>query len=152
MNACLLLKAPGKSENSDDQGILFDHQFDNTGVRLLGDMDRIAQIIDNLLTNAVKFTEPGGTISLSLKAEGEFAIVRVSDTGCGISSEVGKHIFEKFYQGDTSRATEGNGLGLALVLRVLQLMNASIQVDSAEGQGTIFTVRIPTNQNRKENR
>ena len=72
------------------------------------DAELLSLVWNNLFSNAVKFTEPGGTISLSLKAEGEFAIVRVSDTGCGISSEVGKHIFEKFYQGDTSHAAQGH--------------------------------------------
>ncbi len=99
-------------------------------------------VFNNLLSNAVKFTDKGGKIGILLKREGSFAVVEISDTGCGISSEVGKRIFEKFYQADTSHASEGNGLGLALVKRVIDTLGAEISVSSEPGLGSSFTVKL----------
>ncbi len=102
---------------------------------------------NNLLSNAIKFTDDGGKISVSLKTSGPMAIVKVADTGCGIDRETGKHIFEKFYQGDTSRATRGNGLGLALVRRVVEIVGGNISVESQVGKGSVFTIEIRRKQN-----
>ena len=111
-------------------------------VMINSDGELLSLVWNNLFSNAIKFTPPHGKISLTLKAEGEFAVVQVSDTGCGISPEVGKHMFEQFYQGDTSHATQGNGLGLALVKRVIDIVGGDISVSSEVGKGSIFTVKL----------
>ena len=111
-------------------------------VWLEADPELLALVWNNLISNAVKFTPPGGCIALTLTADGENAVVTVADTGIGISREVGAHIFEKFYQGDSSHAPQGNGLGLALVRRVIDIVGGSISVESEPGKGSRFTVRI----------
>ena len=99
-------------------------------------------IWNNLISNAIKFSEECGKIIVSLKREGDCAIVGVRDFGCGMSQETGQHIFDRFYQGDTSHAQEGNGLGLAIVKRVIDLLGGEISVESKLGEGSEFTVRL----------
>ena len=111
-------------------------------VRIKSDPELLSLVWNNLISNAVKFTPEGGTIGVALNADERNVIVSVRDTGCGINPETGKHIFEKFYQGDTSHATQGNGLGLALVKRVVDILNGEIGVQSIHGQGSTFTVRL----------
>lgn len=98
---------------------------------------------NNLLSNALKFTPRGGRVLLRQVSEGGQIKVTVSDTGCGMDEETLKHIFDKFYQGDTSHSTEGNGLGLALVKRVLELSDGTVSVESRKGSGTVFLVTVP---------
>ena len=106
------------------------------------DAEMLSHVWNNLFSNAFKFTPTGGKVTVTLTADGENAVVAVKDTGCGMSPEVGVHIFEKFYQGDTSHSVQGNGLGLALVKRVMDIMQGEISVESVVGKGSVFTVKI----------
>lgn len=111
-------------------------------VRVKGDAELLEHVWSNLFSNAFKFTPPGGTVRVSLTATEHHATVKVCDTGCGMTAEVGAHIFEKFYQGDASHAVQGNGLGLALVKRVIDILHGEIGVESTVGKGSTFTVTI----------
>jgi len=109
------------------------------------DAELLSLVWNNLFSNAIKFTDNGGTVGIKVKKEGLTASVEVSDNGCGISPETGKHIFEKFYQGDTSHSLQGNGLGLALVKRVIDIVGGEIHVHSTLGEGSTFIVYLGEN-------
>ena len=97
---------------------------------------------NNLISNAIKFTPENGKIDIFLKRLENNVEIKVSDTGCGMSSETGMRIFEKFYQGDTSHSTQGNGLGLALVKKVIDILGGEISVQSEINKGSTFTILL----------
>ena len=132
-----------------DAVIGFENLIENKELNLDCDFDDVVvysspsylEIVwNNLISNAIKFTDKGGSIFISLKEHLDSVEVKIKDTGCGISRETGKHIFEKFYQGDTSHSGEGNGLGLPLVKKVIDILGGEISVKSEIGKGSTFTI------------
>ena len=117
----------------------FDIQED---VFVNADEELLSIVWNNLISNALKFSYEKGNVFVGLKVEENTCVIKVMDNGCGMSNETGKHIFDKFYQADHSHASQGNGLGLALVKKVVELMNGQISVQSELGKGSIFEVRL----------
>ncbi len=132
--------------------LLLEKQWSAKEIELNIDLDEVKYCFNetmlshvwvNLLGNAVKFTPPSGTVSCTLRTENNRVVVTISDTGCGMDEATQQHIFEKFYQGDTSHTGDGNGIGLTIVGRILVLCGGSIRVDSQPGMGSTFTVTLP---------
>lgn len=115
------------------------------GIVIEGNEELFLTVWSNLISNAVKFTDKPGRVTVTSAKEQNCAVVRISDNGCGMTKETMEHIFDKFYQGDTSRATDGNGLGLALVKRIIDITKSEISVQSEHGKGSVFTVKIKLN-------
>ncbi len=108
-----------------------------------GSASLLEQVWSNLIDNAIRHSPMGGSIHIAIHETPEVITVSVSDDGDGMTEDVLKHIFEKFYQGDKSREAEGNGLGLALVKRIIDLCKGNIEVESAPGKGSVFLIRLP---------
>jgi signal transduction histidine kinase len=107
------------------------------------DPTMLHRITDNLLSNALKFTEPGGTVTLRARDTGGTVVLEVEDTGVGIDEDFQPNLFEAFARGPTQTNTDGNGLGLAITKHLTEVMGGTIDVDSEKGVGTLFTVRLP---------
>lgn len=111
-------------------------------ITYIGSETLMHHVWDNLIGNAIKFNPRFGLLKVSLKKEGKDIIFTVTDSGPGLSDEAMKHLFDKFYQGDTARKEEGNGLGLALVKRILVIVDGEISAENLTGGGCSFTVKL----------
>ncbi|MBW9173075.1 HAMP domain-containing histidine kinase [Clostridium estertheticum] len=127
-------------EKWEEKNITLEVELDE--VTIASDESLLEIVWNNLIGNAIKFTDEGGIINLKLRKEEDTAVVTIGDSGCGMHEEIIRHIFDKFYQGDVSHFKEGNGLGLAMVKKVLDIVDGEIKVDSRPNEGTTFTISL----------
>lgn len=132
--------------------LVLEKEWTSKNIELDIDLDRVVYECDdemlrrlflNLISNAIKFTPNGGKVGVSMKKDIGHIDVRVKDNGIGMNEEQLSHAFDKFYQADPSHATKGNGLGLPLVKRIVELSEAHMEVTSRENEGTEFFIRFP---------
>jgi response regulator RpfG family c-di-GMP phosphodiesterase/signal transduction histidine kinase len=136
---------------TDQSKIDLDYACESEIGNIFIDKDKLKDILNNLIRNAYKFTEKG-KIRVALQKTNEWMVIKVEDTGIGMSPKVLKNIFQRFHQGDSSstRKYEGTGLGLAIVKDCVEIMHGSILVESVESKGTIFTIKLPMDLEKQE--
>jgi signal transduction histidine kinase len=119
--------------------------LDAEPARLAGDRSRLAQLLDNLVSNAVKFTAEGGRVEVRVRAEGDDVVLEVADSGMGIPADEQAQLFERFFRSTNARraAVPGTGLGLVIVQAIVQAHGGTVSLESTEGVGTTFSVRLP---------
>lgn len=111
----------------------------------------LMQVWTNLIDNAVRFSPEGGAITITLCREADGVAFRIADEGAGMDEAAQRRIFDKFYKADHARNSEGNGLGLAIVRRIVEIHAGSVAVESAPGKGSLFTVCLPIRGNERQN-
>ncbi len=137
IRGCILLLEKSWSEKN------IELDFELEPIRYVFNEEMLSHIWINIFSNAIKFTPDGGTIKCRMKHQDNKIVCEISDSGIGMTEEIKSRIFEKFYQGDSSRSINGNGIGLNIVHRIVTLANGSINVSSERGKGSTFTVILP---------
>lgn len=117
-------------------------ECDIQDAKIISSKELLEIVWNNIVSNAIKFTPKDGKICVLLSQDESSVSIKISDTGIGMTNETGKHIFDKFYQGDNSHSSEGNGLGLPLVKKVIDILGGEISVESELGKGTTFTIKL----------
>jgi two-component system sensor histidine kinase BaeS len=127
-----------------DKGIAFTTDLHSAVVA--GDRKRLEQVVVNLLTNALRYTDAGGSVNLDVRRVGNDAVLEVADSGVGIPPEDLPHVFTRFWRGEKSRsrATGGAGIGLSIVQELVRAHGGQVSVESAVGKGTVFRVLLPS--------
>ena len=133
------------SQETNKKGLLFRYSFDNLPTAVLNDPDRIEQILDNLISNAIKFT-PDGTVCLQASYHQGILLLRVQDTGIGMNQLTIRRVFNPFEKAAPHISAEGFGLGLSIVKGIVNLLGGKISVSSTEGIGSCFEVSIPMSE------
>lgn len=128
---------------ADDKAIALHWNHNGTPATVRGSKQNLQRVVSNIIDNAIKFTPEGGRVEVDVTHTETEVSVRVQDTGAGISRENQSRIFDRFFRADSSRATDGNGLGLSLAQSIVKAHGGRIQVESEEGQGSRFTVVLP---------
>ncbi len=141
-NVILLLK-----QKSEQCGVALIADIDPAVLPIQGDGDRLTQLVLILMDNALKFTPAGGRITVHLSAEDRTITLDIADTGTGIAPADLPYVWERFYKADKSRASGGTGLGLAIARQIIEMHRATVNVTSACGEGTTFTIRFPLEKN-----
>src|SRR5690606_27449206 len=139
----------GQKPSADSRGVEFTFRADTENVTVFGDPGRLQQVFSNLMSNAIKFTPEGGTVSVTLESDAEKSIIKVRDTGRGISPDAMPLIFQQFSQGDAGNTNTGGGLGLGLsIAKILVERHGGSISAASEGRdrGSMFTVTLPLNR------
>lgn len=129
---------------ADDKGVSLHLELQDDPLMLRVDKIRLQRLLANLVDNAIKFTPAGGKVTLRVVSDEDGVVIRVADTGCGIPERDQKQIFDRFYRSDASRHIPGNGLGLSLVKAITESCGGQIMVESREGHGSVFEVKLPS--------
>jgi signal transduction histidine kinase len=131
------------AQQADRAGLALTARTSSSPLPIIGDGERLERALGNLVANAIKFTPPGGNVTVAAEAEDGHIAISVTDTGIGIEPEQQARVFERFYKADRGRGAGGTGLGLAIVKHIALAHEGNVSVESRPGHGSTFTMRLP---------